>query len=248
MRLKDKVVIVTGAARNIGSVYAIGLAREGAKVVAADILDSAKTVGEIEANGGEALPLSVDVTGEEATRRMAEVTREKFGRIDGLLNNAALYHDLSQKPFYEISGEEWDRLMAVNLKGLFNCCKAVFPSMKEQGYGRILNIASNTVYKGTEGLLHYVTSKAGVVGFTRALARECGKHGINVNAVAPDYIPHEKDNRERPEHDLMIQKSRIIQRREAPEDVLGSIIFLLSSDADFIAGQTILVNGGAVLQ
>ncbi|MFQ5693778.1 MAG: SDR family NAD(P)-dependent oxidoreductase, partial [Nitrospinota bacterium] len=137
MRLQDKVVIVTGAARNIGRVYAVGLAREGAKVVAADILDCADPVKEIESGGGEGLALSVDVSDEEAARRMAEAARERFGRIDGLVNNAAIFHDLVLKPFYEITGEEWDRLMAVNLKGLFFCSKAVFPYMKEQGYGRI---------------------------------------------------------------------------------------------------------------
>ncbi len=247
MRLEGKVVIVTGASRNIGRVYARGLAREGAKVAAADILDASGTVEEIEAAGGEAIALSVDVTDEEATRRMAESVRGRFGRIDGLVNNAALYHDLEVKSFLEFSGEEWDRVMAVNLKGLFFCIRSVFPYMKEQGYGRIINIASNTIYKGTEGLLPYVTSKAGVLGLTRSLARECGAHGINVNAVAPDYIPHARDDRDRPGHDLMIQKQRALQRREVPEDVLGTILFLLSADADFITGQTILVNGGSVM-
>lgn len=248
MRLQDKVIIVTGAARNIGQVYAVGVAREGGKVVVADVLDGSETVGMIEDAGGEVLYVHTDVTDEDATRKMAEATHERFGRIDGLVNNAALFHDLVLKPFYEISGDEWDKLMAVNLKGLFHCCKAVHPFMKAQEYGRIVNIASNTVYKGTGGFLHYVTSKAGVLGFTRALARECGPYGINVNAIAPDYIPHERDDRERPEHDLMIQGQRVIQRRELPEDVLGTLIFLLSSDADFITGQSILVNGGIVMQ
>ncbi|GIK42585.1 MAG: 3-oxoacyl-ACP reductase [Chloroflexota bacterium] len=248
MRLKGKVVIVTGAARNIGRVYALGLARAGAEVVAADILDCSETVAEVEAAGGKALNVRVDVTDEAATGQMVQATVDRFGRIDGLVNNAAIFHDITLNPFYKISGNEWDRLMAVNLKGPFNCSKAVFPVMKNQGYGRIINIASNTVYKGTEGFLHYVTSKSGVLGFTRALARECGPHGINVNAVAPDYIPHERDDQERPEHDLMIQSQRIIQRRQLPEDVLGTVLFLLSSDADFITGQTLLVNGGIVMQ
>ncbi|HJM43536.1 MAG TPA: 3-oxoacyl-ACP reductase family protein [Nitrospinota bacterium] len=247
MRLEGKVVIVTGAGRNLGRVYAKGLAREGAKVAAADIIDASGTVEEIEAAGGEAMAVSVDVTDEEATWGMAKSVHDRFGRIDGLVNNAALYQDLSLGPFFEITGEEWDRAMAVNLKGVFFCCKAVFPYMKDQEFGRILNIASNTVYKGTVGLIHYVTSKAGILGFTRSLARECGGYGINVNTVAPDYIPHERDNRERPELDEMNQKMRIIQRREVPEDMVGTIVFLLSSDADFITGQTLVVNGGAVM-
>ena len=248
MRLEGKVVIVTGAARNIGKVYALGLAREGARVVAADVLDCSDTAAEIEAGGAEVLAVRTDVSDEAATRRLAESAHERFGRIDGLVNNAAIFHDIVLKPFHEITEEEWDRLMAVNLKGLFHCSKAVFPYMKDLGCGRIVNIASNTIYKGTEGFLHYVTSKAGVLGFTRALARECGRHGINVNAVAPDYIPHERDDRERPDHDLMIRNQRILQRREVPEDILGTLVFLLSADADFITGQTILVNGGIVMQ
>ena len=247
MRLEGKVVIVTGASRNIGRVYAKGLAREGAKVGAADILDASETVKEIEAAGGEAMALSVDVSDEASSRDMAKSVHDRFGRIDGLVNNAAVYQDLVLGPFFEITGQEWDRVMAVNLKGVFFCCKAVFPYMKDQQFGRILNIASNTVYKGTEGLIHYVTSKSGILGFTRSLARECGRHGINVNTIAPDYIPHEKDNRERPELDEMNQKMRIIQRREVPEDMIGTVVFLLSSDADFITGQTIVVNGGAVM-
>lgn len=247
MRLKGRVVIVTGAARNIGQVYALGLSKEGARVVCADILDSQETVSLIEADGGEAVALNVDVTSVEAVNRMAQAANERFGQIDGLVNNAAMFHDIELKPFFDVSDREWDQLMAVNLKGPFLCSKAVYPYMKERGYGRIINIGSNTAYKGTQGFIHYVTSKAGVVGFTRSLARECGPYGINVNTVAPDYIPHERDDEVRPEHDLMIQKQRIIQRRQMPKDVLGTIIFLLSDDADFITGQTILVNGGIFL-
>jgi NAD(P)-dependent dehydrogenase (short-subunit alcohol dehydrogenase family) len=247
MRLKDKVVIVTGASRNIGRVYARGLAAEGAKVAAADILDASDTVREIEAAAGEALAVRVDVTDEAAAQRMAAAVHRRFGRIDGLVNNAALYQDLAMKSFWEISVEEWDRVMAVNLRGMFLCCKAVIPYMKTQRYGRVVNIASNTVFKGTPGLIHYVTSKAGVLGFTRTLARECGEFGIHVNSVAPDYIPHAKDDKERPERDAMIQATRAIRRRELPQDLVGTIVFLLSADADFITGQTISVNGGSVM-
>jgi NAD(P)-dependent dehydrogenase (short-subunit alcohol dehydrogenase family) len=247
MRLKDKVVIVTGASRNIGRVYALGLAAQGAKVAAADILDACDTVREIEGAGGEALAVSVDVADETATQRMAAAVHRRFGRIDGLVNNAALYQDLTMKPLSEIRVDEWDRVMAVNLRGIFLCCKAVVPYMKGQRYGRVVNIASNTVFKGTPGLIHYVTSKAGVLGFTRALARECGEFGIHVNCVAPDYIPHAKDDKEQPERDAMIQATRAIRRRELPQDLVGTLVFLLSADADFITGQTILVNGGSVM-
>jgi NAD(P)-dependent dehydrogenase (short-subunit alcohol dehydrogenase family) len=247
MRLKDKVVIVTGASRNIGRVYALGLAAEGAKVAAADILDASDTVREIEGAGGAALDVKVDVSDETATQRMATAVHQRFGRIDALVNNAALYQDLAMKPLSEIRVDEWDRVMAVNLRGLFLCCKAVVPYMKAQRYGRIVNIASNTVFKGTPGLIHYVTSKAGVLGFTRTLARECGEFGILVNTLAPDYIPHAKDDTERPERDAMIQATRAIPRRQLPQDLVGTLVFLLSADADFITGQTISVNGGSVM-
>jgi NAD(P)-dependent dehydrogenase (short-subunit alcohol dehydrogenase family) len=247
MRLAGKVIIVTGASRHIGRVYALGLAAEGAKVAAADILDASDTVREIEAAAGQALAVRVDVSDETATQSMAAAVHRRFGRIDGLVNNAALYHDLAMKPFWEVRADEWDRVMAVNLRGLFLCCKAVVPYMKAQRYGRIVNIASNTVFKGTPGLIHYVTSKAGVLGFTRSLARECGEFGIHVNSLAPDYIPHAKDDKERPERDAMIQATRAIRRRELPQDLVGTLVFLLSADADFITGQTISVNGGSVM-
>lgn len=247
MRLKDRVVIVTGASRNIGRVYSLGLAAEGARVAAADILDASETVREIEHAGGEALAVSVDVSDETATQRMAAAVHRRFGRIDALVNNAALYQDLAMKPFSEISADEWDRVMAVNLRGTFLCCKAVVPYMKAQRYGRVVNIASNTVFKGTPGLIHYVSSKAGVLGFTRTLARECGGFGIHVNCLAPDYIPHAKDDKERPERDAVIQATRAIARRELPQDLVGPLVFLLSSDADFITGQTLSVNGGSVM-
>jgi NAD(P)-dependent dehydrogenase (short-subunit alcohol dehydrogenase family) len=247
MRLKDKVVIVTGASRNLGRVYALGLAAQGAKVAAADILDASDTVGEIEAGAGEALAVQVDVSQEAATQAMAAAVHRRFGRIDGLVNNAALYLDLAMKPFWDIPVDEWDRVMAVNLRGSFLCCKAVFPYMKAQRYGRIVNIASNTVFKGTPGLSHYASSKAGVLGLTRTLARECGEFGVHVNCVAPDYIPHAKDDKERPERDAMIQATRAIRRREVPQDLVGTLVFLLSADADFITGQTISVNGGSVM-
>lgn len=247
MRLKDKVVIVTGASRNIGRVYALGLAAQGAKVVAADILDASETVREIEAAAGEALAVTVDVSDEGATQAMAAAVERRFGRMDGLVNNAALYVDLAMKPFWDIPVDEWDRVMAVNLRGVFLCCKAVVPYMKAQRYGRIINIASNTVFKGTPGLSHYVASKAGVIGFTRTLARECGEFGVNANCLAPDYIPHAKDDAERPERDAMIQAARAIHRREVPQDLVGTLVYLLSADADFVTGQTLSVNGGSVM-
>jgi NAD(P)-dependent dehydrogenase (short-subunit alcohol dehydrogenase family) len=242
--LDNRVAIVTGGARGLGRIFALGLAHEGAKVVIADIIDGSPVANEIAESGGQALAISTDVSAEGSTQSMAQQTLEAFGRIDVLINNAARYVDLKRSPWHEVSVEEWDRTMAVNVRGPFLCSRAVFPSMRERGYGKIINIASDTVFKGAAGITHYITSKAGVIGFTRALAREVGEYGIRVNAVAPAYIPHERDYQQRPEYDARIVVTRCIQQTETPEDVLGTIVFLASAASDFITGQTIPVNGG----
>ena len=250
MRLKDKVAIITGAARGLGRAYALRLAKEGAKVVVADILDGTETVGAVKAQGGEALYLKVDVTSEESTQEMALKTVERFGSIDILVNNAALFADLVKKPFWEIPAAEWDKVMAVNLKGPFLCAKAVYPQMKKQGKGKIINVASGTFYKGLPHFLHYVVSKGGNVAITRSMAREVGDAGINVNTIAPGYTETEflKENPQDPaEMNKMVSATRCIKRPEAPEDLTGTIVFLSSDDSDFITGQTIIVDGGSAL-
>jgi len=249
-RLDDKVIIVTGGGQGIGRAYCQGLAGEGAKVVVADIDGRAadqvaQALGE---SGQDALAVVADVTQQDATQRMAQEVKERFGRIDGLINNAAMYQraNMSRGPFEEISVEEWDRLMSVNLKGLFLCARAVVPHMKEQGAGKIINISSGTVFFGSPQILHYVTSKAGVIGFTRALARELGEFNINVNAIAPgltmsmDDMP--ADMMARNEQRLT---ARSLRRNEMPEDLVGTAIFLCSQDSDFMTGQTLVVDGGA---
>jgi len=248
MRLKDKVVIVTGGGVGIGRAYCLALAKEGASVVAADIqeVEAGKVADEIRQSGGQASAISVDVTSVERTRAMADATIEKFGRIDVLINNAALYSVLRKKPFTGISAEEWDTVMAVNLKGLFLCAQAVYPAMKRQGKGKIINISSGTVLGGTPFFLHYVTSKAGVIGFTRALARELGPDNIAVNAITPGLTisgpqqaaaltPEQLEDRRR---------RRCFQRDQYPQDLVGTVIFLSSDESDFITGQTINVDGG----
>ncbi|MBI2090098.1 MAG: 3-oxoacyl-ACP reductase FabG [Deltaproteobacteria bacterium] len=246
MRLKDKVAIVTGAARHIGALYAKRLAAEGARVVIADILDGERIVREIASAGGEAVALKIDVSKEEDTLRMAEETVERFGRIDILVNNAAIFLGIRRRPFHEISAAEWDQVSAVNIKGPFLCAKAVFPQMKKQLSGKIINISSTTALQGTPLFLHYVASKAAVIGITRALARELGEYGICVNAIAPGLIHHEGMNAPKEFTEFQL-KARSIQRLEAPEDLIGAIIYLASPDSDFVTGQTIVVDGGSVL-
>ena len=250
MRLKGKVAIVTGGARGLGRAYALRLAKEAAKVVIADILDGKETVDTIVQSGGEAIYLPTDVTSEGSTQEMARQTVERFGRIDILINNAAFFATIVKRPFYEISAEEWDAVMAVNLKGPFLCTKAVYSQMKKQGKGKIINVSSGTFYKGLPLFLHYVVSKGGNVALTRSLAREVGDVGIRVNTIAPGYIDTEylrEHPQDPPEAIKTNIAARCLKHPETPEDVTGTIVFLCSDDSDFITGQTIIVDGGSAL-
>ncbi|BBY37985.1 3-oxoacyl-ACP reductase [Mycobacterium mantenii] len=247
-RLDERVGIVTGAAQSIGREYALGAAAEGARVVVADIVDPAPVVAEIEASGGEALGVTVDVSSQESTEKMAAAALERFGRVDFLVNNAALYGALRVQSWLDIDVGEWDRVMAVNVRGMFLCCKAVVPAMIQQGAGKIINISSGTALAGMPGLLHYVTSKAAVIGFTRALAREVGVHGITVNTLTPgvtmsEGTTHLFENSGLPVSDRMVQL-KCIQREQTAQDLLGAVVFLASPDSDFITAQVVNVDGG----
>jgi 3-oxoacyl-[acyl-carrier protein] reductase len=249
MRLKDKVVIVTGGGVGIGKAYAMGVANEGAKVVVADIqeAEAKKVAADIKKAGGESVAVAVDVTSSDKTQAMADATLKQYGRIDVLVNNAGLYSALKKKPFMEIDPDEWDQVMAVNLKGLFLCVKAVYPAMKQQRKGKIINISSGTVLSGSPLFLHYVSSKAGVIGFTRALAREVGNDNICVNSIMPG-LTISGSNQEgvmTPEQLADRRKRRCFQRDQHPADLVGTVIFLSSDDSDFMTGQAISVDGGA---
>ena len=250
MRLEGKVAIVTGSARGLGRAYALRLAKERARIVVADILDGKETVDIILQQGGDAIYIYTDVTSEESTQGMAHKAIEKFGRIDILINNAALFATIVKKPFYDIPAKEWDAMMAVNLKGPFLCSKAVYPQMKKQGKGKIINVSSGTFFKGLPNFLHYVVSKGGNVALTRSLAREVGDAGICVNTIAPGYTETEY-LRENPQDPIEVTKriiaTRCIKRPETPEDLSGTIVFLASDDSDFITGQTIIVDGGSAM-
>ena len=245
MRLERKVAIVTGGARHIGAAYCRRLAEEGAAVVIADILDGEPVASEIRSGGGKALALKIDVSNEDDTRRMATETIQAFGRIDILVNNAAIFINIQRHPFYEITSEEWDKVSAVNIKGPFLCAKAVFPQMKEQRSGKIINISSSTAYWGTPHFLHYVASKAALIGMTRSLAREVGDYGICVNAIAPGLVEHEGQTAPKALTELQL-KARSLKRLQTPEDLMGTLIFLCSSDSDFMTGQSIVVDGGSI--
>lgn len=248
-RLENKVAIVTGAGKGLGRAFCVKLAQEGAHIVAvtrSDMEGLENTAKEVRALGRDALIRQVDVASESDTLRMADEALKTFGRIDVLVNNAAYYFGVTRKAFTEISVEEWDRMMAVNLRGPWLCARAVFPAMKAQGKGKIVNLASEVFFTGSHGFVHYVSSKGGVIGLTRALAVELGPVGICVNAVAPGYTDTEAS---RTIADVTkYDTSRTpLRRLEKPEDVVGAVAFLASDESDFITGQTVLVDGGRAM-
>jgi NAD(P)-dependent dehydrogenase (short-subunit alcohol dehydrogenase family) len=245
-RLQDKVAIVTGGGRGLGKVFCLAMADEGAKIVSADILEkeSLETAQEIKAKGGSALSLKVDVTAEKETLRMAEETVKAFGRIDILVNNAAVYFGVGRRPFHEILPEEWDKLMAVNLKGPFLCSRAVFPHMKKQKKGKIINLSSETAFTGSKGFIHYVTSKGGIISFTRSLAAELGPHGICVNSIAPGFTDTEASRSLTEDISKYNVTLTPLGRLQQPEDLIGAILFLASDESDFVTGQALVIDGG----
>ncbi len=250
MQLRDKVVIVTGSARGIGKVYSKAIAAEGGKVVVSDILDGEGAVEEIRGAGGEAIYVQADVTDEASVEHLAGAAKAEFGRIDGLVNNAALFADMRYATFDQVTVEEWDRMMAVNVKGVWLTSRAVYPHMKGQGSGKIINITSGVPFKGTPVFAHYTVSKGAVITLTRVLARSMGKDGICVNAVGPGLTRSESLAAARGDElmdaDEKLQvASRAIPRGQVPEDIIGAIVFFLSDGADFITGQTLVVDGGS---
>ena len=243
MRLKNKVAIVTGGGIGLGRAYCKALAGEGARVVVADIAHDAAQAVAKEVSG---LAVPVDVTSADETAAMAARALEAYGAIDVLVNNAGMYTAIRKRPFTEIPLEEWDRCMAVNVKGVYLCCRAVYPQMKQQGRGKIINISSGTVLGGTPMFLHYVSSKAAVIGLTRALAREVGGDGINVNAITPGLTIADENQRRMLSEEYLAprRQARAFKRDQYPEDLVGTVVFLASSESDFITGQTLNVDGG----
>jgi 3-oxoacyl-[acyl-carrier protein] reductase len=248
MSVTGKVVLITGAARGLGLEYARALGEAGAHVVAADVNDCARAVA---AAGNGAIGLRLDVTDVLSADAMAERAMERFGRIDALVNNAALYGSLRGGRFNQIPEIDWDAAMTVNVKGIWNCCKAVVPAMRQSGGGSIVNIASLAATYGMPYALHYTTSKAAVIGLTRGLARELGRDNIRVNALAPSAVLTEGTVEflgEKYERGLeVIRAGQSIQRTLEPGDLAGTVMWLIGDGSRFVTGQTIAVDGGTVL-
>jgi NAD(P)-dependent dehydrogenase (short-subunit alcohol dehydrogenase family) len=249
-RLAGRVAIVTGAAQGIGAEYARRLALEGAAVVCADVIDAKPVAEAITAAGGRAIAVHTDVTSPESTKAMADAAVQAFGGIDILVNNAGLFTNLALKPFEQIDSAEWDKVMAVNVRGPFECTRAVLPAMRQRGYGKVINIASGTVFKGVPMLLHYVSSKGAVVAMTRAMARELGDAGIRVNTLAPGLTMSENTRHNPGWQGAALAANtatRAIKREGQPEDLAGTLVYLASADSDFVTGQVLVVDGGSVM-
>lgn len=250
MALSQKVIIITGAARGLGQTYARRFAELGNHLVVCDLRDCAETVAQCQQTGAEAIGFETDVTKTSSTEAMAARAVEAFGRIDVLINNAALFGSLRFAPFDKLDENEWDATMSVNVKGIWNCCRAVVPAMRETGGGAIINISSLAAVYGMPNGLHYTTSKAAVIGLTRGLAREVGRHNIRVNAVAPNVVDTEAageffgDKKDKLMEATTAQMS--LRQPVSADDLFGTMLYLASEQSSRTTGQTLMVDGGTV--
>jgi len=250
--LEDKVAIITGAGRGIGRAFALRFAEEGAKLLLPDIsLERAEGVAkEIRAKGGEAVAMETDISDEKATKKMAEKVMQQYGKVDILINNAAIWYGIDVTPWDAWMVEEWDRIFSVNVRGTWLCCKAIAPLMMKQSNGKIINMASNVArVPAAQLFLPYSCSKGAVYILTHALARALGPSGINVNAIAPGYVASEASLAQRDSEKIfeIATSEQSIQKRLQPTDLVGTAVFLASEDSDLISGQVIYIDGGTVI-
>jgi len=245
--LAGRTIIVTGAATGIGQAFAVGAAAQGANVVVADMNAADETVAAVQAAGGQALAVRVDVADNDSVQAMAAAALQRFGRIDGLVNNAAYFREVKLTPFEELDPAQWDRIFAVNVKGVWQCCKAVMPAMRAQNSGAIVNIASVVAVAGQPGYLHYVATKGAVLSMTKGLAKECGPHKVRVNVIAPGFVITDATKNRPIEWQQSFLKARAISREQRPDDLVGTALYLLSDLAGFVSGQTIVVDGGHIM-
>lgn len=245
--LQDKTIIVTGAATGIGQAFSIACASYGAKVVVADMNSGMETVEIIQNRGGKAKFVEVDVANENSTSFMAKTAFDWSGRVDGLINNAAYFREVKLTPFEEIKIEVWDKIFDVNVKGIWQCSKAVIPFMRKNNGGSIINISSVVAVAGQPGYLHYVATKGAVLAMTKGLAKECGKDLVRVNTIAPGFVITDA-TKDRPlEWQQTFLKARAISREQKPEDLVGTAVYLLSDMSSFVSGQTHVVDGGHIM-
>ena len=251
MQLEGKTVVVTGGARGLGRAYCESLATEGANVVAADIRDTQATVDSVTSTGGSAIGVDLDVADMSSCEAMAQAAIDSFGRVDALVNNAALYGDISGGRFDQIPDDQWDKVMKVNIKGIWHCCKACVPHIRSAGGGSIVNISSLAATYGMPYALDYAMSKAAVIGMTRSLARELGRDWIRVNSVAPSAVLTEGTEdymgEKREKALAVIAANQSLRANLEPQDMVGTILFLVSDASRFVTGQTIMVDGGTTL-
>jgi NAD(P)-dependent dehydrogenase (short-subunit alcohol dehydrogenase family) len=248
---RDKVAVITGGAKGIGQAFARRLAEDGVHIAIADVAPNEETKNLVEQAGRDALVCKCDVASPDSVAALAKDVERRFGRCDILVNCAGIYPNV---PFEQIDFAEWRRVLSINLDGTYLASAAFVPGMKQRGWGRIVNMASSTLGSVVTGFAHYMASKAGIVGFTRALASELGPHGITVNAISPGLTRSPGTLARRPRYGLasmeeefaLAAKAQAIPRGEVPDDVVGTLSFLTSDDAAFITGQTINVDGGRV--
>jgi NAD(P)-dependent dehydrogenase (short-subunit alcohol dehydrogenase family) len=250
-RLENRTIVITGAAHgekaSLGAVYAKILAAEGARIVVADIKDTSDVAEEIRTTGGDALALSVDVSNEDQVKMMVAQTIEHYGSLEVLINNAAIGSNIPRVPVTELSGEDWDALMSINVKGSFFCAKAVIPQMQKQKYGKIINIGSTTMMTGLTHRLHYTSAKGAILAMTRSLAAELGGDGIRVNTAAYGLVTSQLNEEQfagDPEFEAKVLGSRALPVHYRAEDLGPTIVYLASADSDHMTGQCMVVNAG----